>query len=176
MYASVKLCIKYNNTFSQFFDSHIGLKQGDPSSPILFMLFVNDMIDSINSNLNGIFTINEMKLFLILFADDQVVFAKSPQALQSLLSDIENYCTAWGIKININKTRAMIFEKGRRSHYDFYIYNTAIELVDSFKYLGITLFKNSNWYRSQKCIAQHASFALFNLFTVFSSPEPKAQR
>ena len=111
MYASVKLCIKYNNTFSQFFDSHIGLKQGDPSSPILFMLFVNDMIDSINSNLNGIFTTNEIKLFLILFADDQVVFAKSPQALQSLLSDIENYCTAWGIKININKTKAMIFEQ-----------------------------------------------------------------
>ena len=69
MYASVKLCIKYNNTFSQFFNSHIGLKQGDPSSPILFMLFVNDMIDSINSNFNGIFTTNENKLFLILFAD-----------------------------------------------------------------------------------------------------------
>ena len=39
----------------------------------------------------------------------------------------------------------MIFEKGRRSHHDFYIYNSVIELVDSFKYLGITLFKNSNW-------------------------------
>ena len=35
----------------------------------------------------------------------------------------------------------MIFEKGRHSQYDFYIYNTAIEVVDSFKYLGITLFK-----------------------------------
>ena len=62
----------------------------------------------------------------------------------------------------------MIFEKGR-NHYDFYIYNTVIKLVDSFKYLGITLFKNSNWYRSQKCIAQHASFALFDLFTVFNN-------
>ena len=156
MYVSVRLCIKYDNTFSQFFDSHIGLKQGDPSFPILFMLFVNDMIESINSNLNGIFTTNEIKLFLILFADGQVVFAKSPQALQSLLADIENYCTTWGIKININKTKAMIFEKGRRTHYDFFIYNTKVELVDSFKYLGITLFKNGNWYRSQKCIAQHA--------------------
>ena len=170
MYAMVKLCIKYNNNFSQFFDSHIGLKQGDPSSPILFMLFVNDMIDSINSNLNGIFTTDEMKIFLILFADDQVVFAKSPQALQSLLSDIENYCTAWGIKININKTKAMIFEKGRQfTFYDFFIYNIAIELVQSFKYLGITLFRNNNWYRSQKCIAQHASFSLFNLFIAFNS-------
>ena len=89
MYTTVKLCVKYNNTFSQFFNSYIGLKQGDPSSPLLFMLFVNDMLQHINSNLNGIFTLHEMKFFLILFADGQVVFAKSPQSLQLLLTDIE---------------------------------------------------------------------------------------
>ena len=164
MYSTVKLCIKYKNSFSQFFDSHIGLKQGDPSSPILFMLFVNDMIDCINSNINDIFTIDELKLFIILFADDQVVFAKSAHALQLLLNDIENYCTTWGIKINTNKTKVMIFEKGRRTTHEFFIFNMAIEVVDSFKYLGITLFKNGNWYRSQKCISQHASYALYNLF------------
>ena len=167
MYTTVKLCIRYKSSFSQFFSSHIGLKQGDPSSPLLFMLFVNDIVNNINADLNGVFTINELKLFLILFADDQVVFAKSPQALQSMLNDIENYCETWRLKINTSKTKAMIFEKGRRTHYDFYIYNTVIDVVDSFKYLGITLFKNGNWYRSQKTIAQHASFALYNLFTVF---------
>lgn len=82
MYSTVKLCVKYRNSFSQCFSSHIGLKQGDPSSPILFMLFVNDILDHIDSNLNDLFTIDETKLFLILFADDQVVFAKSPQTLQ----------------------------------------------------------------------------------------------
>ena len=73
------------------------------------MLVVNDMMGSINSNLNGIFTVNEMKLFLILLANDQVVFAKSPKALQSLSTDTENYCTPWGIKINTNKTKAIMF-------------------------------------------------------------------
>ena len=61
----------------------------------------------------------------------------------------------------------MIFEKGKGTHYDFLIYNDVLELVDSFKYLGITLFKNGNWYRSQKTIAQLASFAFYNLFTIF---------
>ena len=65
-----------------------------------------------------------------------------------------------------NKTKVMIFEKGRRTFYDFSIYNRNIEIVDNFKYLGITLFKNGNWYRSQKCTSQHASYALYNLFTV----------
>ena len=47
---------------------------------------------------------------------------------------------------------------------DFYINNTLNDMVDSFKYLGMTVFKNSNWYRSQKCLAKHASFALHNPF------------
>ena len=38
----------------------------------------------------------------------------------------------------------MIFEKGRQATYfDLYIYGTAIEIVDHFKYLGVTLFKKT---------------------------------
>ena len=71
----------------------------------------------------------------------------------------------------------MVFEKGRRTYYEFFLNNTKIDLVDNFKYLGITLFKNGNWYRSQKCIAQHASRALYNLFTVFNKIElPTSQK
>ena len=88
MYIPVKSCVKYKSSYSNFVDSTVGLKQGDPSSPLLFMLFVND----INDNTKNIFTVNELKLFLILYADDQVVFAKSPETLQSMLTDIENYC------------------------------------------------------------------------------------
>jgi hypothetical protein len=46
-----------------------------------------------------------------------------------------------------------------------------LDVVTSFKYFGITLFKNGNLYRSQKCIAQHASRALKSLFTIFNNIE-----
>ena len=97
MYNTVKLCVRNKSLFSQFFESNIGLKQGDPSSPLLFMLFVNDIVDNINSDLSNSFSVDEWKLFLISYADDQVVFASSPQTLQSLLNDIENYCRIWGL-------------------------------------------------------------------------------
>lgn len=134
------------------------------------MLFVNDITENINTDLEGIFTINEIKIFLLLFADDQVLFAKSPETLQQMLTDVENYCQAWGLKINTSKTKAMIFENGR-STFNFYIYGTAIEVVESFKYLGLTFYKNGNFLRSQRVIAQHASFALYNLFTIFKEIE-----
>ena len=153
MYSVVKSCVRHRSAYSRFFHSYIGLKQGDPCSPILFMLFINDIVQNIKSNSNDIFTVDDMQLFLLLYCDDAVVFAKSPEVLQSMLYDIETYCTQWGLKINTKKTKAMIFEKGRHSHFDFYLNNTKLELVTSFKYLEIHFFKNGNWYRTQKLLA-----------------------
>ena len=130
--------------FVCFFNLSNGLKQGDPSSSLLSMLFVNDIVDNINSDLKHIFTLKELKPFLIMYAVDQVVFAKLYETLQRILYDIENYCTILGLKINTNK-KAMLFEKGRHTYYDFYISNTLIHVVESFRYLGMTLFKNGNW-------------------------------
>lgn len=61
------------------------------------MTFVNEIFENITTDLPDIFTLNELKLFLILYADDQVLFALSPESLQLMLHDIENYCKK-GIK------------------------------------------------------------------------------
>lgn len=106
-----------------------------------------------------------------MFADDAVIFAQSPQALRSLLDDVQNYSLQWGIKINTNKTKVIIFEKGRHTNLRFKIANTELKTVKSFKYLGVHLFKNGHWNRTQKTIAHHASFAMHNLFTVFNQLE-----
>ena len=167
MYSLVRSVVKHKQETSDIIDIKLGVKQGDPSSSLLFMLFVNDIIDNINSDLDGIFTINEIKLFLIMFADDQVLFATNPTTLQSMLSNIESYCNTWKLKINVNKTKVLIFEKGNQyTNYDFYLYNEKLEVVSSFKYLGIYFFKNGNWHRTQKCISEHASKAMHRLFSV----------
>ena len=174
MYSRVRSIIKHNHQLSNVITSNLGVKQGDPSSSLLFMMFVNDIVTSINTDLDGIFSTGELKLFLILFADDQVLFSTSPTSLQSMLNDVETYCNACGLKINVAKTKALIFEKStRHSHYDFFLYNEKLEIVTSFKYLGVYFFKNGNWHRSQKCIAEHASKAMHRLFSIFSKYEFK---
>ena len=85
-----------------------------------------------------------------------------------MLTDVENYCMTWGLKLNTNKTKIMIFEKGKHTRYDFYFNNSLFEVVESFKYLGVHLYKNNNWNRTQQRIAQHASHSLHNLFIVYN--------
>ena len=81
MYSVVRAVVRHKDKTSDIIDIQLGVKQGDSLSSLLFMLFINDILDNINSNLDGIFTINEIKLFLIMFADNQVLFATSPTAL-----------------------------------------------------------------------------------------------
>ena len=114
IYRVVKSAVKYNENISNNINSQLGVKQGDLSSSLLFMMFVNDILANINSDLEGIFTIDEVKLFLLAYADDQVLLSTSPTTLQSMLNDIELYCNAWGLKININKTKILIFEKKQK--------------------------------------------------------------
>ena len=47
MYKSVKVAVKSNNETSPLFDSNIGVKQGDPSSSLIFLFFVNDILTNV---------------------------------------------------------------------------------------------------------------------------------
>ena len=168
MYKSVKSTIVYKNEKSNPIISNIGVKQGDPASSILCLLYLNDIINNINSNLDGIMTVHDINIFILLFADDAALFSQNPCSLQSMLNDIENYCKMYKLNLNTTKTKIMIFEKGRPTNYDFFINDTKIEIVKSFKYLGVYFYKNGNWNQTQKRIAQHASFKLHNLFTIYN--------
>ena len=88
-----------------------------------------------------------------------------------MLNDVQLYCETWGLRLNVTKTKIMIFEKGRHTTYNFHINNQLIEIVSSFKYLGVYLYKNGNWYRTQKRASQHASYSLHNLFIFFNQIE-----
>ena len=60
----------------------------------MFMLFINYTMQ--NSDFYDIFTTDVFQLFMLLYADNAVVFAKSSQALQSILDDIKLYYRRWG--------------------------------------------------------------------------------
>ena len=55
MYNQVQTCVKNNMEFSDYFESHIGLRQGCMLSPLSFSLFINELAEQITSNCaNGV--------------------------------------------------------------------------------------------------------------------------
>ena len=50
-------------------------------------------------------------MYMILFADDIVIFTTNPISLQSQIYSIYHYSEQWGLKINVNKTKVCILKK-----------------------------------------------------------------
>ena len=89
-----------------------------------------------------------------------------------MLNDIENHCIVSQLKINTRKTKVLIFEKSNRhTNYNFYLYGELLEIVTSFKNLGITLFKNGNWYKTAQTLAERGNRSLHKLFTIINQYE-----
>ena len=78
------------------------------------------------------------RLLVLVYADDTVVFADTPEGLRVALRALEQYCELWKLKINVDKTSVIIFARRRANHNEvFTLYGKNIEIVDRFKYLGV---------------------------------------
>ena len=55
-----------------------------------------------------------LKLFLLLYSDDIILFANNEENLQLSLNILENHCKRWKLKVNTQKTKVMVFRKGGR--------------------------------------------------------------
>jgi hypothetical protein len=52
-----------------------------------------------------------LKLFLLLHADDTVMFAESAEELQLPLNIFEKYCSEWRLSIHVSKTKIVVLFK-----------------------------------------------------------------
>jgi hypothetical protein len=58
------------------------------------------------------------------------------------------------------KTKIMVFEKRGASNTEIYFGSKRLEVVSSFKYLGLEFFKNGNWSRSCSMCITHAVYII----------------
>ena len=104
-----------------------------------------------------------------MFADD------TEKGLQELLNRLEEFCSKWGLSINIEKTKIVIFNKPTCSS------NFRIQLPSrtskEYKYLGITLSDKSLFRETTKVLAKQANnyealFSLMKKLSKLSYPKP----
>ena len=189
LYENTKACVKLNNKLSKSFSSKIGVRQGDNLSSLLFAIFINDFEQSISTQYNGLGALKNLytnmatndeiltllKLYVLLYADDTIIMAESPNELQLALNAVSDYCKTWKLKINIDKTKIIRFTRNKlqTTVQDFWLNGEIVELVDSYIYLGTTVQYNGKFTGAiQKQInqAHRALFAIKSKKEKFNLP------
>ncbi|OMJ28719.1 LINE-1 reverse transcriptase-like protein [Smittium culicis] len=75
-YKSPEVRVRIGTLLSPFFKVDKGVRQKCPMSPMLFNIFINDILDKVNENI-ALVSGNSVKILGILFADDLVLIADS---------------------------------------------------------------------------------------------------
>ena len=77
MYSDLKSCVKMDGHFSEYFSLKTGLMQDEALSLLLFSLFINDLEKEMVANCCNKLELQNLNLFLLLFADDIVIFSEA---------------------------------------------------------------------------------------------------
>jgi hypothetical protein len=127
--------IKIDECISDPMSIKLGVPQGSVLGPLLFLIFINDIVGYLD------------KFMVKLFADDTTLL-QTDSNLENLISNFNNsikklliWCNFNRIDVNWNKTKIMFVSNKRNVSLpnQISIGSNEIQVVDNFKLLGITI-------------------------------------
>ena len=141
MYAADEACVFTSEGPSNLFECSIGVKQGCALNPLLFSLHLDELESLLEeaSEETDCPRLAEILIAILLFANDIALFSYSQKGLQRQLDILHDLCSARGLKVNVQKTKTMVFEHQKSQTPPFTHDGNDIEQVEEFKYLGMTL-------------------------------------
>ena len=166
MYKNTKCAVKLNNKLTQFFPCMKGVRQGDPLSPMLFNLYINDIFKELNEGgCDPVYLTEGQPINGLAYADDLVLVSATKEGLQKAINILQKYCKNWKLTVNLDKTKCMTFTKGTQKEKTiFSLDNGPIENVSEIKYLGTLINKkNCSFLPTIKYLKTKATRALYSL-------------
>jgi hypothetical protein len=116
-----------------------GVPQGSILGPLLFLVYINDLIDEIQTNIR-------------VYADDSTVYLSFDDPLEAAsdleadLEKVQKWATKWLVSFNPKKTESVTFTRKRNLAIpEIRMNGEIIKDSDSHKHLGLTLQKNGKW-------------------------------
>ena len=127
-------CVQVGNSVSDLRKINHGVPQGSILGPLLFLLYINDIVNA------------SSKLEFLLFADDTCLFFKhkNVKILESTFNEelinISNWLKANKLSLNVKKSMVLFFRKGlTKEPFQLKIEDTNLDEVESAKYLGMLI-------------------------------------
>jgi hypothetical protein len=164
MYSCVKTRVQIHGEKSQYFQCNLGVRQGECLSPFLFAVYLNDLEDTLSHTGAGI-KVQDVKMCLLLYADDAVIFSDTPVGLQDEIDTLRHYCNRWKLRLNLEKSRIVVFRKGNRvPNIQWYYGDTEIKVCSKIRYLGLVITSNGLFTQTQQVLSEQANKAIFALY------------
>lgn len=157
--------VKVENAASDCRNIGIGVPQGSVLGPLIFLLFVNDLPNSIDS------------ANLTMFADDTsvVVSARTSEELsevcQNLIVSFLNWCNSNALILNVDKTILIYFRSWNdpEAKLSVTINNSVLHSSDSTKFLGVYLDCQLNWSKHIDMLNKTINRSLYAISRIRSS-------
>ena len=136
-YSKCYASVRWNGCFSQFFDVCCGVRQGGVLSPVLFTIYVDDIIVDLKTSQEG-FCIDGLYLGCVMYADDLLLLSASLTTLQRMI----NICVfaAGNLDIAFNVQKSMVVRVGHACKHvcvNVTLNGQAFPFIDKAKYLGV---------------------------------------
>ena len=115
MFDDLCSCVKTSEKeYTNDFNCNIGTRQGCKLSPILFSLYINSLVEQLrNEGVQGNQVLQDSdSLIALLYADDVINLADTVRNLQIQLDVLSRFCFLSGMKINLLKTKIIVFRNG----------------------------------------------------------------
>uniref|UniRef100_A0A8C9VLN8 Reverse transcriptase domain-containing protein n=1 Tax=Scleropages formosus TaxID=113540 RepID=A0A8C9VLN8_SCLFO len=175
LYEQSRSLVRIAGSKSDLFPVHVGLRQGCPLSPILFIIFM-DRISRRSQGTEGV-CFGGREISSLLFADDVVLLASSSQDLQRALGRFAAECEAAGMRISTSKSEAMVLSR-KKVDCPLRVRGELLPQVEEFKYLGVLFTSEGKTERQVHRRIGAASAAMRSLYrsvVVKREPSRKAK-
>ena len=145
------------------------MAQGCSLSPILFSIFINDLLKEAEQIGLGIQLSSGKTVGGMLFADDFVGISDSKERLQKRLDVVYSYCSKWRLRANVSKSAViMVFSKDAvNGCWKWGEYSLSI--VSSYSYFGIDFSRNGAWYMHIRKLLDNGRKRVSQLHKVISN-------
>ena len=130
-----------------------GVPQGSVLGPILFLLYINDLPDNIQSNVR-------------LFADDTAVYLavqgqEDTDVIQNDLNILQEWEKAWDMEFNPSKCQVVHISRSRKPIKNNYtMHGQVLDSIDHARYLGVDISSDLNFSHHVNRITANASKSL----------------